>query len=77
MADLNTQIVLETRACAHGHIYAVPSWTAPAYYDCPMCAAQMRRQDAITIDDRDGTINHLHRVIRALRGALNRKRAKK
>ncbi|MDD4892210.1 MAG: hypothetical protein PHU85_19995 [Phycisphaerae bacterium] len=77
MADLDTQIVLETRTCPHGHIYAVPSWTAPAYYDCPMCAAEMHRQNTITVDDQSDEINHLHRVIRALRGALNRKRAKK
>lgn len=68
---------MRTTTCYKGHFYAIPHWMTTERHRCPMCADEaIRELEQDRKEVQQGT-EHLRRVIRSLRGALNRKKARR
>ena len=74
---LKVTVTLSIYTCVKGHVYALPNFVASVFYDCPMCAKQRSDQLLHENDNLQLECDHRQRVIRSLRGALKRKKARK
>lgn len=74
---INIEVGMSTVTCHKGHFYAVPHWMDARNYRCPMCASQTVSDIELNNGVLQRKYAHLERVIRSLRGALKRKKARK
>ncbi len=72
MSEIAITVNLVIKTCNYGHVYAIPNWVI-SKYQCPMCAVKeyelLQKQGENQVEE----CYRLGRVIRGLRGALNRK----